>query len=102
MARYTSKAWLINMQQYLTEMLREAENEGWHHVPDTTVEGRHYAHIVRILEALDAQISWLPTTVKLNEAREAPDGMGRWLDGPSDSGRGGTIVDADDEQPAHR
>ena len=67
--RPTATSVLLAWQELLQESIRAAENCGWHHLPDGSVEGDHYMRLVRMEEMIDAQRARIPITATLT--REA-------------------------------
>jgi len=58
--RPTANSVLLAWQELLQESIRAAENCGWHHLPDGTVEGDHYMRLVRMEESINAQRARIP------------------------------------------
>jgi len=49
---------LIDIGDKIMEMIREAENRGWHHNDYGTVEYEHYSRMVKRLEQCNIQITF--------------------------------------------
>ena len=50
------EAWLLKTKEEIAQAISEAENEGWHHVPEETVEGRSYRDLVKWYESIHKRL----------------------------------------------
>ncbi len=103
--------WLMGSKQELQDLIGEAENAQWHHLPPGTVEREHYDRLVQLEARLDYKIQISPKNVaaeqsptkadyvaQVSTGRRLPSSRGGECDGSESTGADGGQPGPDDHE----